>query len=56
MPYHEGTLSKKEEGKEKHKEFCEVKIECRECHLRYSPWITRIPQGQLKRIELEDKG
>ena len=56
MPYHEGTLSKKEEGKEKLKEFCEVKIECRECHLRYSQWITRIPQGQLKRIELEDKG
>ena len=56
MAYHEGTLSKKEEGKEKHKEFCEVKIECRECHLRYSQWVTRIPQGQLKRIELEDKG
>ena len=25
-------------------------------NVTYSQWITRIPQGQLKRIELEDKG
>ena len=56
MPYHEGTLSKKEEGKEKLKEFCEVKIECRESHLRCGPRSTRMVEGQVKRIELEYEG
>lgn len=38
-----------------HREFCEVKIEYRECHLRYCPGITRIVEGHVKQIELEDK-
>ena len=37
---------------EKHEEFCE----CRECHLRYGPGITRILEGQVKPIEMENKG
>ena len=59
MPYHEGTLSKQEKKVKKtcqrHREFCEVKIEYRECHLRYCPGITRIVEGHVNQIELEDK-
>ena len=49
MPYYKETC-------QKHEEFCEVKIECRESYLRYGPQITRIVEGQGKRIELKDKG
>ena len=50
------NMKKVKRTSQKHDEFCAVKIEGRECHLRYGPWITRIPEGQVKRIELEDKG
>ena len=41
---------------QKHREFCEVKFECRECRVINGPRIIRIVEGQVKRIKRGDKG
>ena len=55
MPYHEGIHSKQGKGENnllEAQEFCEVKFECRECRIINGPRITRIVEGQVKRIKL----